>query len=366
MARLGLRSSFVILGALVATAASVNTMGCGSSDEETPTDGAAVGQVPARPADAPAANGQGTAFAVSRLYLGDTDRDGGADPNAWRSIGYNLDGLVTGGDASGHCQPVLDAAPQQVFRDGIDGIDNSFGNNLVGIISEIIPGGGLSAQASDAILEGDFTVIANLTNLDSAPNSTGVASTLLVGAPNMGTVDLTTPGATTWPFYTDSAGEPLSVSFSDGYVNNNTFASGSPQTINLAVSVGGFDLELTIASAVITMDLDAERGLATNGIIAGVLEVEPLLTELEKIAGSLSTMFCDPESATVQQIFDQVRRQADIMADGTQDPNATCNAISVGIGFDATAINVGEGVAAPTDSADPCAEDGGEGGGNES
>ena len=43
----------------------------------------------------------------------------------------------------------------------------------------------------------------------------------------------------------------------------------------------------------------------------------------------------------------QIDAAADMMTSGTQDPNALCDAISMGIGFDATASTIG--VAAPAE-----------------
>ena len=46
------------------------------------------------------------------------------------------------------------------------------------------------------------------------------------------------------------------VSFPTSYVTSNTWVSGSKGDVKLALSISGFTLNLTIASAVITMELD--------------------------------------------------------------------------------------------------------------
>jgi hypothetical protein len=46
------------------------------------------------------------------------------------------------------------------------------------------------------------------------------------------------------------------------------------------------------------------------------------------------------------------------MDDGTQDPNQTCNGLTMGIGFDAALVEIGEPVTVPP-APDPCAMDGG-------
>lgn len=75
---------------------------------------------------------------------------------------------------------------------------------------------------------------------------------------------------------------------------------------------------------------------------------------MKKNAGSFDPSFCDLNGPTMASILTQVEQAADILVDGTQDPTKTCDAISIGIGFDAVAVTLGPVVAAPVPT-DPCA-----------
>ena len=48
------------------------------------------------------------------------------------------------------------------------------------------------------------------------------------------------------------------------------------------------------------------------------------------------------EAGDIESIGEQLRQAADIMLDGTQDPNQTCNAISIGLGFEAVEANLAD------------------------
>src|SRR5262245_58957524 len=106
-----------ILAALLSTP--LAALGCAGS-ETAPAGAGTTGSggspaqhaVPPPPGPAGAPNGMGTAtFALRRLYLGETRRDGTPDPkNAWKLYGYDIDGLITPGHTKDTCRPV-DATP---------------------------------------------------------------------------------------------------------------------------------------------------------------------------------------------------------------------------------------------------------------
>ena len=124
--------------------------------------------------------------------------------------------------------------------------------------------------------------------------------------------------------------------------------------MNLGLSISGFTLNLTISSAWITLEMDASHKHGTKGVIAGVLETETLIGELQKVAGSFDPTFCDPTNATFQSIATQIRQASDIMANGTQDPTKQCDGISIGLGFDAEIIKLGAIEATGTPPPNPC------------
>lgn len=62
--------------------------------------------------------------------------------------------------------------------------------------------------------------------------------------------------------------------------------------------------------------------------------------------------------SAIENIFTQIAQTSDIMQDGTQDPTKTCDGISIGLGFEASVVQLGPMVPAVT-MPDPCAGDAG-------
>ena len=117
-------------------------------------------QPPDRPEGASPGDGMGTAFAVSELFLGDTDRNGSPNPSAWKDFGYDLDGKISTKDSTDLCKPNAGGSPSSVYPDGNDGIDNAFGKLLLPIITGLAQDA--SAQVNESIQAGDFTIIVNV------------------------------------------------------------------------------------------------------------------------------------------------------------------------------------------------------------
>jgi hypothetical protein len=140
--------------------------------------------------------------------------------------------------------------------------------------------------------------------------------------------------------------------FDKSYVVGDTWVSGSKGEVTLDLAVSGYSLSLTISSAIISMDLDEEHKGAVNGTIAGVLETEALITEIQEVAGGLLPSLC--EGPTIEGILNQIRQASDIMKDGTQDASQTCNGVSVGIGFTARQVKLGDIAPASEPQPDPC------------
>lgn len=323
-------------------------------------------QPPDRPEGASPGDGTGTAFAVSELFLGDTDRNGSPNPSAWKDFGYDLDGKISTKDSTDLCKPNAGGSPSSVYPDGNDGIDNAFGKLLLPIITGLAQDA--SSQINESIAAGEFTIIVNVENLGASQSYDPLTAGLFAGVTlvdEMGT-ELTPAfdGTDLWPVAPEllNAGSPgdncqdvtctSKVVFDSAYMTDGTFVSGSPGNLDLNLAVAGFSLNLTIAQAVISMDVNEGRTDAQNGVIAGVIPVEQLISELQKIAGSFDEGLCS--GTTFDSLADQIRQASDIMSNGSQDPNATCDAISIGLGFNAKPVLVGvvDDPAAP--QPDPC------------
>jgi hypothetical protein len=331
-------------------------LACGS-DAETPgttppPDGTLVGQPPPRPEENKPGDGPGVVLAISKLYLGDTDRNGMKSASAWKGFGFNLDGQVSTAESTNLCAPRAGGKKVNVYPDGNTGIDNSFGKNILPILTGVAPDA--STQVNEQILEGAFTIMISLEKLGTADTYNPLSAGLYGGA-DLGAAPKF-DGTDEWPLLPellDTSGNPK-IKFANGYLTKNTWVSGDKGKIDLTIGIGGFNLTIGIGAALVAMDLDANHKSAGNGTIAGVIDTEQFITELKKVAGAFSEDLC--EGSTIESIANQLRQASDIMKDGTAgSPSQECDGISIGLGFDAKEVLLGA-VAEPAEPpADPCA-----------
>jgi hypothetical protein len=322
-------------------------------------------------------------YALHDLFLGDTDRTGVMSADAWKKFGYNLDGKVTGASSTDVCKLVAGSS-KQVQVDGQGGIDNSFGANIMPIIGTL--DSTASQQLNTSIQGGSFTILTYVTGFDdtagNTTSATGLKGALLAGGKysldgGVPAWDLTT----VWPVIPDpglisgcvpysdagASGCPAGtnpvtnavIKFGSAFQTKGTFVNGTPSPLTLSLSIGGTSLSLSIASAVITFDPKAP-GSVTNGTIAGVLETEALISGLKSVAGNISTSLCT--GSAFQSIATQIQQTSDILINGTTVSNAagtTCNAISIGLGFNSVEIATPTAIAAATPpTPDKCADAG--------
>lgn len=359
------RSSSLLLAGLAAGSFAVSFMvACGSTETTPGTTSTGSGGSPAvdlaqppEPADsAVAPDGTGTTvLALRKLYLGDTNRDN--TPNkasGWKQYGYDLDGRASTATSTDLCQPRNNASPKSLYPDGDNGIDNSFGHNILSIILNIAADA--SARVNQGIGEGRFTIMLSMDKLGTGQNYKGI-DTKLYGGSELGS----TPkfdGSDMWPVIpellkVDTDITSAKVQFPSAYIVNNTWVSGSKGEVLLNLSVSGFTLQLPIASAILTMELSEDHKSATKGTIAGILPTDVLTNELKKIAGAFDPTLC--KGPTIESIISQIEQASDILKDGTQNKEVPCDGISIGLGFDAGIVQLGAIGPKAGVAQDPCA-----------
>ena len=98
--------------------------------------------------------------------------------------------------------------------------------------------------------------------------------------------------------------------------------------------------------------LDPTHTTATQGTIAGVISVSSLASVFQQAAGSFDPSLCT--GPTIMSVLDQISQAADILLDGTQDPTQICDGISIGLGFDASVVQLGPIAPATPPPVDPC------------
>jgi hypothetical protein len=296
---------------------------------------------PPRPANQPGDGGaSGSVFAISKLFLGDTDRDGAKNAVGWEQYGYDVDGQVTTCTGSSctptdHCKIASGAMASQTLPDGTKGIDNSFGKSILPIL--LGAQSTYSTNVNGQLGVGNWSLLFQLTKLGSSTNYSPIVAHVYAGGP------LAAPppkynGNDLWPFDTSS-----SVDFVDSYVTADTWVSGKGNLtlpIQSTPDASTSTLKLQIHEAVVSFVLAGGHGSAGGGIISGALKVTEFSAELRRSLGANDVALC--QGATINQIEKQVQQAADVMADGTAGTsNVPCDGISIGLGFEAQLVELG-------------------------
>lgn len=328
------------------------TQGCGSSSSSSSggTETAQPGKQPPQKPDAPATTESSEkTFAVNQLFLGESDRAGAPNKDAWKTYGYNLDGKISTKESTDVCQRQAGASPANQ-DDGTDGTDNAFGKVIIPFLQPFTATP--SKTLTESLTSGSFTIMLKIKGLTDDPkqSNTGLSGTLLVGAPFSDTAKPTFSPTDDWPYRKDPQ-----VAINDAYINNGTFVNGTGgATIQLALSIQGQTLALNINKAIITFDHSGASDL-TNGTIAGVIGTEQLLDGISKVAGNISKDLCT--GSTLDSIKQTIRQASDILEDGTNKAGVPCTGISVGIGFSAKKVaNPTKAVDNPVEAPSKCNE----------
>jgi hypothetical protein len=145
-------------------------------------------------------------------------------------------------------------------------------------------------------------------------------------------------------------GQPKVIDASS-YVNGDVWV-GRPASMELSLTTD-FPLRIPIERPILSMRLSPDRTSATDGVIAGFVPVEAWVDIIRTVAGSFDEGLCT--GTTFESLADQFRQAADSLLDGTQDPSRSCEAISIGLGFDAAAVSIGSVAAPVPPEPDPCA-----------
>ncbi len=294
-------------------------------------------------------------FALHQIFLGDTDRNQVPGPNAWKNFGYNLDGKITTASSTDVCT-LAQGAAKSAQADGTNGIDNSFGENILPIL---LPFAATPSKTiSGDIDKGAFTIMFDVVGLSSDPaqTATGLTGQLFAGAKFNGMP--TWSPADDWPVRPELLKDMMTIAggstikFGSAYVVNGTWVNGTPADVTLSLSIQGHSLNITVHQAIVTFDHTAPDK-ATNGTVAGVIQTEELITSLKAVAGNITKSLC--MGTAFDSIAQQIRQASDIMHDGTNSAGQACDGISIGIGFNADHIGDPKTVAPATvASCDPC------------
>ncbi len=268
----------------------------------------------------------GVVLAINKLDFGDM----GMDTSASQSLGFNIDGLVSTAGSTDLCLPASGGTKSAVYPDGTNGIDNSFGKNVLPLLLNIAPG--FSDSITTSITDGTFTIMLDFVGLMAGADQPSLVTRLYGGGDLMGPPAF--DGKDCWPATPELLTNPAdikssSVIFDKSAIVGNTWSSGVADTLKLTVPAGTATITLTIHKAQVTLNLSADHKSATSGLLGGVLDTNEFVTEVKKAIFAVSPAYC----GLIGTIEKQIRQASDIVKDGTQDKAKTCDGISIGFGF---------------------------------
>jgi hypothetical protein len=333
MKRRSLLSAIVFVAAC-GGASSSKTDAAPTADATPPDAAPPPHNVPPAPGAMHAADGTtDVTFAISKIYLGDTDPDGTPDMvNGWKHFGYDIDGKISTAASTDLCKTQLMAAAANIYPDGDEGTDNGWGKNVLPIILGIASDA--STKINDSIAAGKWTIMFTIGQLGSGTDYNPLSGHVDKGD-NLG-MSAKFDGTDVWPLVNGAT----PITLTDAYMTGGTWVSGQPfDSLTLNMLVSGFTLPLVIHHAVVSMVLDPTHQHAAHGVISGVLVTTEAADAIKQVAGSFDPSLCS--GATIDSIVSQITQASDIMQDGTQDPTKTCDGISIGLGFDAEVVKLG-------------------------
>jgi hypothetical protein len=295
---------------------------------------------------------EGAIFALSKVYI-DRDRATGApSADAWKKYGFDLDGLATAASSTNHCQPVAGADAARVKTDGDNGIDNAFGASIAPIIASFDQPnqpGWVQTWNTSLQLDPDLVLRFPAQEAASYPAQVYASAPLCKDSsartPKLFPIDAATVEG-------NDVDRPKAPPIT-GTLAGDVWTSDVIASLAIVIPVAGGPIPMRLQRVRMSMRLSADRKSVTDGVIGGIANTEELVAALRQFKGFINPLACVPG------VFDQyeakIRQASDILDDGTQDPQRTCNGITVGIGFDMVRASIGS-VEMPPPKVDPCAK----------
>lgn len=322
----------------------------GSSDASA--GGNACGAPPRAPSAAAIVATRKRAYAIRQLFLGDTDRDGNANKDAWKTFGFDIDGRATPDGSSGLCQLAAGAA-HATHDDGTCGIDNSFGVSFTPILRVTF-----DAHHDADVAAGGYTDLLVVDDIGASASASAISGALLQGAA-LGHAPAW-DGTDAWPIDGASLAAPSADRANlalDGYVNDRVWVGRGAAGAITVLTVKGAVFHLPVAHVVVTARISDDGARLINGTISAVAPTQAGVVALASFwAATLPKVCCISECGLPPA--QQFRQASDILVDGTQDSSRACDAISIGLGFEASEVQLGPIVTVPPPP-DVCAADAG-------
>lgn len=290
--------------------------------------------------------------ALRSIYMGD-----GADPLP----GFDLDFTCTCFEGAGETCTTKNAKPQcDGEGDGQGGVDNAAALLFQLVVDNLGSGYFGSKYYSESAELGGWSLLIRLSDYNGAPNDPAVTVSLFVSPGLEAGMVPVWDGTDAWPISADSVGpagdvsDPLYVS-NGGYVAGGVLVATLPSA-TIRFSGGASTISVRLRGGVLSGRLvfDAAGARLTEGVLAGRWSEEDVFASLSTFRGQGGLLICT-NSLYYQPVKSRVCSARDILTDAILPASTPCDALSIGIGFEADPAQLGPVVPAaePTPGCPP-------------
>jgi hypothetical protein len=291
-------------------------------------------------------------FAARRIRFGKHNLDGTRNPEAWRKLGFDIDGRRTRVEpfssdppGSGHCIPAGEGATPPGVEDGEDGIDNAFGAQVFPLLNSLVPSAlGFENDISEDITLGSMpTLLFVMDDVNDGPDDPYVNVAIYTSATFLGQPARRWDGEDSFQVARSSVIEsslssPRAI-YVGGYLKGHTYVSGSiharrspPVFMPIAASTAPLVFQATSSTLMIELD-EEHRNVrrATLSLVITPHELEASMREL------IELYFCDNEVLKNFALLQlpTLHKTPDLFLEGDQfqDPSGMrpCDALSMAV-----------------------------------
>lgn len=345
-------------------------------------EGCTIDHVPTegdRPSADPAGDVGDIVVAVDRVYLGNSSPvevpEGGAP---WTTFGFDLDGLCNAPPDCPGAATTRGCAPKSgVPGDGYGCRDNLYSKLIP--LANIDPGVGKSIAISEdgmncELHRGSYSVLIRVRGYDGSPNDGHVRVDFYSSAGLTSSHGWTCDdprwrdqapwlAVETWQIRDDSlAGAPTGGDLGDAknadpdaYVREGYLVARVPsgdvlRFENAAVVTKGLPLYLNQGLVVMKLERDADQiWRGSDGIMAGRVREADMLSALDEVG------LCEAKVGKPLHdlIGNYLAANLDVLASGANEPDTTCDSMSMGMAFTARQAALGASVTAPLPTCTP-------------
>jgi hypothetical protein len=309
---------------------------------------------PARPSGKVAPqDGRMLTFAARRIRFGKHNPDGTKNPEAWRRIGFDIDGqnttaetLASGSSGKKHCLRAKEETAISTFEDGEEGRDNVFGSKIAPLLGSLASSAqGLENDISEDITLGSSpTLLVVLDDVNDGPDDPYVTASVYASAAVPGQPTRNWDGNDVFQvapasILANSISSPRSI-YVSGYLRGNTYvsgslhAAGSSPPIYLPIAADTELLVFNVSSSTLVIELDEDHTLVQRATLSAVLTPQNLEAPMKQLidrylcANEVVQKFAYQQLATLHELPDLFLGGASFQDDSGTRP---CDALSVAI-----------------------------------